>query len=161
VSVCSYAENAKYRIYIQDFWYNYFANMSPQTLTDEEHWVEIQKNNDCPKSYIYEILDNCYGLKTYYMAGASYSGQLTETEGYMYAIIEDLKEAHKQFAKPELLDIIDEVNPYISEYDEEYEYIIILEGENCGGDMLGYFYMNANMDALYFAAENGFYCGKK
>jgi hypothetical protein len=41
------------------------------------------------------------------------------------------------------------------------EYIILLEGEISGGDMLGYFYMNVNMDALYFAAENGFYSGKK
>jgi hypothetical protein len=160
VSVCSYAENSKHRIYIQDFWYN-FANRLSQTLTDEEYWVEIQKNNDCPKSYIYEILDSCYGLKTYYMAEARFSGELTEREGYIYLIIENLKGSHKQFTKFELLDIIDEVNPYISEYDESYEYIIILEGENSGGDILGYFYMNANMDALYFAAENGFYSGKK
>ncbi|MDR1278484.1 MAG: hypothetical protein LBK02_07015, partial [Treponema sp.] len=130
-------------------------------LTDEEYWVEIQKNNDCPKNYIYEILGKCYRIKTYYIAEASFSGELTETEGYIYFIIGNLKESHKQFTKFELFDIVAEVNPYISEYDEKYEYIILLEGETSGEDILGYFYMNANMDALYFAAENGFYSGRK
>jgi hypothetical protein len=150
----------KYRIYVQDFWYN-FANELSQVFTEEEFWVEIQKNNDCPKSYMYEILRNCHAIKTYYMAEASFSGNLTDSEEYIYFILEDLKESHRQFTKSELFDLIDEVNPYISEYDERYEYIIILEGETSEEDILGYFYMNANVDTLFFAAENGFYSGKK
>jgi hypothetical protein len=130
-----------------------------QATTAEEYWEEIQENNTYLKDNIYELLKNSYRLRTYNMEGAGFSSELTG-ERYSYFMIGNLQESSKQFTKDEIINILDTVFPYISEFDEMYEYIIILEGVDSSKDMLGYFYINDRMDIIFFETMDGFYSGR-